>query len=165
MPAQPFTYNRATCSRRDRTTASSAVRLVRGGGETSADTSRAPWEDGTAGPVTRRSGDERSGAPRRSGDAPGEDGAAAPIWCLQRRQRSDGHQWRGARTWRGRQRPIRCGARRGREHRGASMSPVTTEPRGLRNERRRRRRLESRGDKSRAGWATWAGWRPIKLVS
>jgi len=55
--------------------------MVAGGGVTSADTSRVPGEDGTAGPVMRRSGDERSGVLRRSSDAPGEDedGAAAPC--------------------------------------------------------------------------------------
>ena len=36
-------------------------------------------EGGTVGPVPCQSGDERSGAPRHSSDAPGEDGAAAPI--------------------------------------------------------------------------------------
>ncbi|CAD6212616.1 unnamed protein product [Miscanthus lutarioriparius] len=143
----------------DGAAASSAMRLMRGGGETSADTNgarSAPGEGGTAGPVPRRSGDERLGAPRRSDDAPGEDGADAPIWCLQQSQRNDGQQQRHARlAWRGRQRPIRCGARRGQEHRGASVRcPTTTEePHGLGNERRRRRRLESRGDKNGVGWA------------
>ena len=55
--------------------------MVVGGGVTSADTSSVPSEDGAVGPVMRRSGDERSGVPRRSSDAPGEDedGAVAPC--------------------------------------------------------------------------------------